>query len=82
MQDSLTAKSTQTRFGLDTEPGGGTRQSSWKYLMSDKQGHLARWRYMDKATTLQAGDYKDPQAILVRSTPKDKHTEGQTHRLV
>lgn len=42
--------------------GGATHQS---YYMTNKAGHLARWTQVTKTTALLAGDFKDPQVILV-----------------
>lgn len=35
-----------------------------QYYMTDKAGHMCRWKLLDKAMTLQASDYKDPPSIL------------------
>ena len=53
-------------IGYERESGvqrSGPVQSR-QYYMTDKAGHMCRWKLLDKAMTLQATDYKDPPAIL------------------
>lgn len=57
MKNTCLSQSVADKQGKDTHAPS-------QYYMTDKAGHMCRWKLLDKAMTLQASDYKDPPSIL------------------